>query len=53
MSISSFKNVIYKICIDKSSLIYMYKQDLALNNLQGFYAMKPDQPTKLYNCLQK
>ena len=29
MSLGSFKNFIYKICLE-----YMYKEDLALNNLQ-------------------
>ena len=34
MSSGSFKNVIYKISLEIIHLIYMYKQDLALNNLQ-------------------
>ena len=29
----SFKNVIYKMCLEIIYLIYMYKKDLALNNL--------------------
>ena len=39
----SFKNVIYK-CVDKSYLIYMYKDDLALNNRQRLicHKTKPD-----------
>ena len=40
----SFKNVIYKICIYYSYLIYMYKEDLALNNLLGLICHKI-QPT--------
>ena len=38
---SSFKNVINKLCVYKSYLIYMYKQDLALHNLQGLICHKP------------
>ena len=34
MSSSVFKNVIYKMSIEILYLIYMYKKDLALNNLQ-------------------
>ena len=34
MNSSSFKNVIYKMCREIIYLIYMYKKDLALNNLQ-------------------
>ena len=33
MSLSLFKNVIYKIGLETIYLIYMYKHDLALNNL--------------------
>ena len=29
-----FKNIIYKMCLEIIYLIYMYKKDLALNNLQ-------------------
>ena len=28
---------------------YMYKKDLALNNLQGWDAIKPNQPTYIFN----
>ena len=31
-----FKNVIYKMCLEIIYLMYMYKKDLALNNLQWF-----------------
>ena len=34
MTSGSFKNVIYKICLEIKNLIYMYEKDLALNNLQ-------------------
>ena len=34
MSSGSFKNVIYKICLQIKYLIYVYKKDLALNNQQ-------------------
>ena len=40
MSSGSFKDVITKICVYKSYIHYMYKQDLVLNNplgLVGFY----------------
>ena len=33
MSSGSFKNVIYKMCLEIIYLIYMYKKDLASNNL--------------------
>ena len=33
MSPGSFKNVIYKMSLQIMYLIYMYKEDLALNNL--------------------
>ena len=33
MSLGLFKNVIYKMCL-QIYLVYMYKEDLALNNLQ-------------------
>ena len=35
MSSNSFKNVSYKLFVDKYYIWYMYKQHLALNNLQG------------------
>ena len=34
MSSGSFTNVIYKLCLEIRSLMYMYKKDSALNNLQ-------------------
>ena len=47
MSADSFKNIINKIFTNHSYLIYMYKQDLALHNLQWLIVIKPNQ-TKLY-----
>ena len=35
MSSGSFKNVIKEMCLQIVYLIYMYKLDLALDNLQG------------------
>ena len=48
MSLGSFKNVINKICSQTVYLIYMYKEDLVLNNLQWLICHKtqPNQ-TKL------
>ena len=40
MSKGSFKNVIYKMYLEIIYLIYMYKQDLALNNLQWLICHK-------------
>ena len=34
MSSGSFKNFIYKMCLEIIYLIYMYKKDLVVNNLQ-------------------
>ena len=35
-----FKNVIYKMCLQIMYLIYTYKEDLALNNLQWLMCHK-------------
>ena len=45
MSLGSYKNVIYKMCLEIIYLIYMYKKDLELNNLQWFiyHKTKPNQ----------
>ena len=49
MSSNSLKNVIYKMCLEimyiSNIFIYIYKQDLALNNLQGLicYKTQPNQ----------
>ena len=40
MSSSSFENVIYKIGSQIIYLIYMYKEDLAVNNLQRLNCYK-------------
>ena len=37
ISSGTFKNVIYKMCLEIIYLIWMNKKDLALNNLQWFY----------------
>ena len=34
MSSGSFKNVIYKMCLEIIYPMYVYKKNLALNNLQ-------------------
>ena len=34
MGSDSFKNLIYKMCLEMIYLIYVYKEDLALNDLQ-------------------
>ena len=49
MHLSSFKNVIYKMCLEIIYLIYMSKEDLLLNNLQWLicHKTKPKQ-TKSY-----
>ena len=58
MSSGLFKNVIYKLFNYKSCAhVHVYKQDLALNNLQGLicYKTQPNQ-TKLFllnNCTLK
>ena len=40
MKSGSFKNVIYKMYLEIIYLIYIYKEDLALNNLQGLICYK-------------
>ena len=40
MSSGSFKNVIYKMCLEILYLMYMYKKDLVLNNLQWLICHK-------------
>ena len=44
MSSGAFKNVTYKLFVYKSYIRFMYKEDLALNNLQGLICYKT-QPT--------
>ena len=45
ISFGSFKDVIYKLCIYKS---YVYKEDLALNNLQWLICHKTQPNQILY-----
>ena len=40
MSLGSFKNVINKMYLEIIYLIYMYKEDLTLNNLQWLICHK-------------
>ena len=47
MSSGLFKNVIDKICLEIIYLIYVRKEDLALNNLQWLICHKTNQ-TKSY-----
>ena len=48
MSSGSFKNIINKMCWQNMYLIYMYKQDLALNNLQQLICHKTQPNLILY-----
>ena len=45
MSLGSFKNIINKMCLQIIYLIYMYKEVLALNNLQWliYHETQPNQ----------
>ena len=47
MSSSSFKNVMYELFVYKPYIEYMYKEDLALNNLQQLISHK----TQLTNLI--
>ena len=40
MNLGSFRIVIYKMCLEIIHLIYMYKNDLAWNNLNFFSKIK-------------
>ena len=53
MSSSPFRNVIDKMCSEIICLIYMYKNDLALNNLQWLicYETKPNQQRPIFDYL--
>ena len=53
MSSGSFKNVINKMCLEIIYLIYLYKNDLTLNDLQWLICskIKPSQTPKLI-CLK-
>ena len=50
MGSGSFKNVINKICLEIIYLIYMYKKDLALNNLQRLICHKT-KPNKIFSII--
>ena len=52
MCSGSFKNVIYKMCLETIYLTYMYKKDLALNNLQWFicHKTKPNKIIRFKGC---
>ena len=47
MSSGLFRNVIYKMCLQIIYSIYMFKEDLALNNLQWLICHKT-QPNHIY-----
>ena len=49
MSSGSFKNVIYKICLEMIYSIYMYKKYLALNNLKWliYHKINPNETIQL------
>ena len=49
MNWGSFKNVINKISLQIIYLIYMYKEDMALNNLQWmiYHKTNPTQPLNI------
>ena len=51
MNPGSFKNVINKMCLQIIYLVYMYKQNLALNNLQGliYHKTQPKQTKPRHN----
>ena len=53
MSSGSFKNIINKMCLEIIDVIYMYREDLALNNLQGLRYHKPKQANWVYHLLDK
>ena len=50
MSSGLFENVIYKMCLQIIYLIYMYKEDFALNNLQCLICHKT-KPSLTVNTL--
>ena len=49
MSLGSFKNVIYKMCLEIIYLIYTYKKHLALNNQQWLICYKT-KPNQMFIC---
>ena len=46
MNSGSFKDVVYKMCLEIIYLIYIYEKDLALNNLQWLICHK-SQPNQI------
>ena len=48
MNSGLLKNVIYKMYLEITSLMYTYKKDLALNNLQWLICLKT-KPSTIYN----
>ena len=53
MSLGLFKNVINKMCLAIIYLLYMFKKDLAINNLQWliYYKTKPNQTIYLFRFI--
>ena len=51
MICGSFKNVIYKICLEIMYLIYMCKKDLPLNNQQWLICYKTKQKKKVTDLI--
>ena len=47
MNLSSFKNVIYKMCLEIIYLIYLYKKDLALNMYNSWWPNRLGQQNTL------
>ena len=52
MTSGSFKNIIYKMCLDIMYLIYMYKKDLVWNNPQWFICHKTKRKQAIYSYLE-
>ena len=50
MRSGSFRNIIEKMCLEIIYLIYMYKKDLALNNLQWLICHQT-KPNKIFQLL--
>ena len=54
-SSGSIKNIIYKMCLEIIGLIYAYKMDFALNNLQWLIRHKttPNKTVSSFDCVNK
>ena len=48
MSSGSFENIIYKMCLEVTYLIYMYKKDVELNNLKWLICHKTQRNQIIY-----